>query len=174
MCHEAHENEKRTFFRRQAALRVPSIRMCIGGPLAKERADDTVKGLENMEITSAERAYRIFRPLLQSEVEEFWALALGPKKQLLKAKMLFRGTVDSCQVHPRDVFRFACLANASSVLIAHNHPSHDPLPSPDDIRLTEQLVQAGVLLEIPVIDHLILTVSGFSSFARNRWCRFHP
>jgi DNA repair protein RadC len=137
--------------------------------------DLDIKGMESgMEITSAERAYRVLRALIQTDVEEFWALALGPKKDLLRGKMLFRGTVDSCLVHPRDVFRFACMENACALIIAHNHPSRDPLPSHDDIRLTDQLIQAGVLLEIPILDHLIVTEDQFSSFARNRWCRFHP
>ncbi len=124
-------------------------------------------------MTSAERVYRFLKSLIQSDVEEFWVLALGPKKELLRGKMLFRGTVDACLVHPRDVFRFACLENASSLIIAHNHPSRDLLPSRDDIHLTKQLIAAGLLLEIPVLDHLILTTSGFSSFARQRWCEFH-
>lgn len=125
-----------------------------------------------MEITSAERAYRILKPMMQSDVEEFWVLALGPKKELLRVRMLFRGTVDSCQVHPRDIFRFACLQNASSLIIAHNHPSGDLMASEPDLRLTERLIDAATLMEIPLVDHLILTLSGFSSFARKRWCRF--
>ncbi|MCM2280434.1 MAG: JAB domain-containing protein [Bdellovibrionaceae bacterium] len=125
-----------------------------------------------MEITSAERAYQVLQPLMQSDVEEFWALALGPKKELLRVKMLFRGTVDHCPMHPRDVFRFACLENASALLIAHNHPSRDLLPSGPDLRVTERLVSVSEWLEIPILDHLIVTVDGFSSFARNRWCRF--
>lgn len=126
-----------------------------------------------MELTSAERVYRFLKPLIKTDIEEFWALALGPKKELLRGEMLFRGTVDSCQVHPRDLFRFACRENASALIIAHNHPSRDLLASPEDLRLTEQLIQAGLIFEIPVIDHLIITVDGFSSFARQRWCRFH-
>lgn len=125
-----------------------------------------------MELTTAERAYRFLRPLIQTDVEEFWALALGPKKNLLRGRMLFRGTVDSCLVHPRDVFRFACMENASALIIAHNHPSRDLLPSHEDIRLTEQLIAAAGLFEVPIVDHLILTEEGFSSFARNRWCKF--
>lgn len=125
-----------------------------------------------MEITSAERAYRALKVLAAAEVEEFWTLALGPNKLLLRGKMLFRGTVDSCLVHPRDVFRFACRENATAVIIAHNHPSCDLQPSEDDLKLTEQLVQAGILMEIPILDHLIVTKTGFASFARNRWCRF--
>ncbi len=124
------------------------------------------------EITSAERAFDAIRNLVSSDVEEFWALALGPKKNLLASKMIFRGTVDSCLVHPRDIFRFACDSNASSVLVAHNHPSGDLIPSMEDLRFTRQLVRASQLMEIPIVDHLILTAKGYSSLRSDGWCRF--
>lgn len=125
-----------------------------------------------MEVTSAEAAYEVLKRNMTGDVEEFWALALGPNKALLGAKMIFRGTVDACLVHPRDIFRFACLENASSLLVAHNHPSGDPLPSVEDLRFTRQLVRAAAVMEIPVVDHLIVTNGGFSSLQRQGWCRF--
>ncbi len=124
------------------------------------------------EITTAERAFHEIKNLVSSDVEEFWALALGPKKNLLASKMIFRGTVDSCLVHPRDIFRFACDSNASSVLVAHNHPSGDLVPSMEDLRFTRQLVRASQLMEIPIVDHLILTSNGYSSLRTDGWCRF--
>lgn len=126
-----------------------------------------------MEITCAERAFHTLQHLMTADVEEFWTLALGPQKKVLRSKMIFRGTVDACLIHPRDIFRFACVENASSLLIAHNHPSGDPLPSERDLLVTKQIVRAGKILEIPVIDHLIITPSRFSSFAREGWCRFN-
>ncbi len=125
-----------------------------------------------MDITSAELAYHYLKERVAPDVEEFWALALGPKKTLLQSRMLFRGTVDACLVHPRDVFRFACSENASALLISHNHPSGDLYPSEQDLQITEQLINAGRILEIPILDHIILTVKGYSSFAEKRWCRF--
>jgi DNA repair protein RadC len=125
-----------------------------------------------MEIITAEFAYITLKDLRSIEVEEFWALALGPTKSLLRSKMIFRGTVDACLVHPRDIFRFACLENASSLVVAHNHPSGDTRPSEQDLVFTHQLIEASRILEIPVIDHLIITHSGFSSFAREGWCQF--
>jgi DNA repair protein RadC len=126
----------------------------------------------HLEITSAEKAFRALEDVGHSDAEEFWVLALGPKKTLLNKKMVFRGTVDSCLVHPRDVFRFACLENASSLLVAHNHPSGDLLPSLEDLRFTRQLVKAAGLMEIPIVDHLIVTRSGYSSLKSDGWCRF--
>lgn len=125
----------------------------------------------SMEIVTAEHAYRCLRHLANLDVEEFWILALGPRKTLLRSKMLFRGTVDRCPVHPRDVFRFACLENASSVLVAHNHPGDDVRPSEEDLAVTERLIQAGDLLEIPVLDHLIISKAGYSNFASWNWPR---
>lgn len=124
------------------------------------------------EITTAEAAYHCLKRLVSNDTEELWALALDPKKALLGRRMIFRGTVDACLVHPRDIFRFACLTNASSLIVAHNHPSGDLYPSEQDILFTRQLIRASRLLEIPVLDHLILTSNGFSSFAREGWCSF--
>ena len=125
-----------------------------------------------MEIITVELAVKALRGLAQAEVEEFWALALGPKKTLLRARMIFRGTIDSCLVHPRDIFRFACVENASSLIVAHNHPSGDTLPSEQDIYFTRQLLRASRVVEIPLLDHLILTERGYASFAREGWCDF--
>ena len=76
-----------------------------------------------MLITSPHVAYEYFRQRIVADVEEFWALALNSEKELLMCSCLFRGTVDNCLVHPRDVFRFALFNNASSLIVAHNHPT---------------------------------------------------
>lgn len=124
------------------------------------------------DITTAEHAYKNLAGLAHSDIEEFWVLALGPKKSLISSKMIFRGTVDSCLVHPRDIFRFACLENASSVLIAHNHPSGDLIPSYEDLRFTQQIITASTLMQIPVVDHLIVTRGGYTSLRVEGWCEF--
>jgi DNA repair protein RadC len=67
-------------------------------------------------------------------------------------------------VHPREVFKVAMLANAACVVLAHNHPSGDPTPSPDDVALTDRLVRAGELLGVKVLDHLILGDEAYYSF----------
>lgn len=126
------------------------------------------------EILTSDQAYDHLKELAKSDIEELWVLALGPKKSLLNRKMLFRGTVDSCLVHPRDVFRFACAENASSILIAHNHPSGDLSPSYEDLRFTQQLIDASVFMEIPVIDHLIVTSESYTSLRTEGWCQFRP
>jgi DNA repair protein RadC len=75
---------------------------------------------------------------------------------LIKVETLSQGTLDTILVHPRDVFRSAITANAAAVVIVHNHPSGDPSPSEADIKVTRDLIRAGQLLKIEVIDHVIL------------------
>lgn len=121
--------------------------------------------LAAIKILSSQHAYEILKKHMVQDVEELWCLALGPALDLIAIKMIFRGTVDSCVAHPRDIFRFACLKNASQLLVAHNHPSGDPYPSHQDLHFTRRLVEIGQLIEIPIVDHLILTVQNYYSIA---------
>jgi DNA repair protein RadC len=90
------------------------------------------------------------------EVENFQAVLLNSRRKLIKVEHISQGLVDSILVHPREVFRSAIAANACSVVLVHNHPSGDPMPSESDIRVTRDLVRAGQLLKIEVTDHIIL------------------
>ncbi|HST07808.1 MAG TPA: JAB domain-containing protein, partial [Gemmatimonadaceae bacterium] len=76
-----------------------------------------------------------------------------------------RGLLNSSLVHPREVYREAIAGRASAIILVHNHPSGDPTPSPDDRVVTEQLVQAGKVLDIPVQDHVIIGRGRYISFA---------
>jgi DNA repair protein RadC len=104
--------------------------------------------------------------------ERFWVLLLDVKNRLVKAPVeVSQGLLDTCPAHPREVFREAILAACANVILAHNHPSGDPAPSGEDIRLTKQLVQAGRMVGIPVLDHVILgrlRESGGEDFASLR------
>jgi len=117
-----------------------------------------------MKITSPQEAFEFFKHRLLGEVEEFWAAALNPEKQVAAAGCLFRGTVDHCLFHPRDVFRFAYLHNASSLIVAHNHPSGNIQPSTEDLNVTAQLLQAAIIMEVPLVDHLIVSGGRYYSF----------
>jgi DNA repair protein RadC len=91
------------------------------------------------------------------ERECFWVLLLDTKNRMVKAPVeVSLGLLDTCPAHPREVFREAILAACANVILAHNHPSGDPAPSAEDIRLTKQLVGAGRMVGIPVLDHVIL------------------
>jgi DNA repair protein RadC len=90
------------------------------------------------------------------EVEHFTVVLVNTKRRLIRVETLARGTLDSLVTHPRDVFRPAIAANASAVFLAHNHPSGDPTPSEADIKFTRDIIRAGKLLKIDVLDHIIL------------------
>ncbi len=89
-------------------------------------------------------------------VEHFQAVLLNSRRKLIKVEKISDGLVDSLLVHPREVFRGAIAANATTLVLVHNHPSGDPTPSESDIRVTRDLIRAGQLLKIEVADHIIL------------------
>ncbi len=98
-----------------------------------------------------------FIPLLRDEpVEVCGLLCLSVRHDVLGYHELSRGTVDATVVHPRDVFKIALLSNARAVILAHNHPSGDPMPSADDLALTQRLKTAGDVLGIDLLDHVIV------------------
>jgi DNA repair protein RadC len=90
------------------------------------------------------------------EVEHFQAVLLNTRRKLIRVEMISQGLVDTILVHPREVFKRAIAANASALVLVHNHPSGDPSPSEADIRVTRDLIRAGQLLKIEVLDHVIL------------------
>jgi len=88
--------------------------------------------------------------------EQFVVLLLNTRRRLVKRDHLSQGTLDTILVHARDVFRSAIAANAAAIILAHNHPSGDPAPSEADIKVTRDLIRAGQLLKIELLDHVIL------------------
>ncbi|MCA9319036.1 JAB domain-containing protein [Candidatus Saccharibacteria bacterium] len=117
-----------------------------------------------MLVDTTKKAESYLRRVMQFDQEEFWVLAFTSNQILIQSKMIFLGTVDSCVVHPREVFRFAMSVGASKILIAHGHPSGDPTPSLEDLKVTRRLVQSSQIVGIPIVDHLILTRKSVSSF----------
>lgn len=115
-------------------------------------------------VTSSVVAYKVFKKYFNGDAEEFRVAALNSKKEVIAEEMLFKGTVDSCLIHPRDVFRFAIKHNASTIIISHNHPSGDCEPSDQDNKVTERIRKAGELLQIKLIDHIIVSSEGFYSY----------
>lgn len=103
-------------------------------------------------------------------VEQFGVLSLDTKHRVLRASILSIGTLDASIVHPREVFREAVAAGAAALVLFHNHPSGDPEPSEDDVRLTERLAAAGILMGINVLDHVILADVKYYSFREHRRC----
>ena len=90
------------------------------------------------------------------EVEQFRVAMLNTRRRLIGLETISQGTLDTILVHPREVFKKAIAANASAVVLVHNHPSGDPTPSEADIKVTRDLIRAGQLLKIEVLDHVII------------------
>lgn len=90
------------------------------------------------------------------DTERFVVLLLDTRRHLMRVEEVGRGLLDSVLVHPREVFRPALIAGAHAILVAHNHPTGDPTPSAADIRTTRDLIRAGQLLRVELLDHLII------------------
>ena len=107
-----------------------------------------------------------FLPLMRDlQKEVFKVLLLNRANRLIKEVTISEGTLEASLVHPRDVFREALLEPAAGVILIHNHPSGNPSPSEEDLRVTKQLVEAGRLLGIKVYDHIILAGEDYRSLA---------
>jgi DNA repair protein RadC len=91
-----------------------------------------------------------------ASVEQFGVVMLDTKHRLIRVKVVAVGSLDSAVVYPREVFREAMAASAAAIVLFHNHPSGDPMPSDDDLLLTQRMLRAGDIMGIDVIDHLIL------------------
>ncbi len=132
----------------------------LGRRMAAEEREDGVP------IRGPRDVHQIFAERLQDlPVEEFHVAVLDSQHRLERDITVTRGLLNSSLVHPREVFREAIAENAAAIILVHNHPSGDPTPSPDDRITTEQLVQAGRVLDIPVQDHIIIGRGRYISFA---------
>ncbi|MEX2178046.1 MAG: DNA repair protein RadC [Gemmatimonadaceae bacterium] len=108
----------------------------------------------------------VYAPRLEDlPVEEFHVAVLDAQHRLERDITVTRGILNSSLVHPREVFREAIAERAAAIILIHNHPSGDPTPSADDRNVTDQLVAAGRLLDIPVHDHVIIGRGRYTSFA---------
>lgn len=116
-------------------------------------------------IRSQDDVVRLLSWLQSEEVEVFVVIALDTRSNTIAVQEVTRGLVDASLVHPREVFRAAVALGATSIIIAHNHPSGDPTPSEEDRAVTRQIVAAGQLLGITVYDHVILGSGRFVSFS---------
>lgn len=99
---------------------------------------------------------RVYTPFDQFDQEELWSLLLNTKHRITHEVMIYRGTLNSVHVRLAELFKEAIHTNAAAFLLSHCHPSGDPTPSPEDIRLTEQTAQVAALLDIPLLDHIVV------------------
>lgn len=108
-------------------------------------------------LPGAREAVQFVRPLLQGKPqEEMWVLHLDVKSRAVGFVPATVGLANQTMTHPREIFRAAIVANASRIILAHNHPSGDPTPSSQDIRSTRELRAAGKIIGIEIVDHIVI------------------
>ena len=125
-------------------------------------------------VFSPKSVWEIVKELLASEdevdrdKEHFWVFHLDVRNRIKLIELVSLGTLNSSLVHPREVFTRAVGERSAQIIIAHNHPSGECVPSDEDIEITRRLVKAGTLLGIELIDHLVVTEAGYTSLKEKR------
>ena len=128
----------------------------------------------NTFVTSPEAVAKILQDLLKSEdsidqdKEHFWVLHLDSRLRIKFVELISLGTLNTSLVHPREVYTRAVSERSAQILVAHNHPSGDSEPSEDDLLMTRRLVEAGRILGIELVDHIVITSTGFTSFKEKK------
>lgn len=118
-------------------------------------------------VTAAEDIYKLLQPIFQDFVEhheEFWIVLLNRANKVLGVSQIGKGGLAGTVADPKIIFQCALKANACSIIMAHNHPSGQLNPSQADISLTSKIKEAGKMLDLPLLDHLIMTAETFYSF----------
>lgn len=124
-------------------------------------------GASRVVLSSPEQVFARYGPLMEDLKKEVFRLALlDAQNGLLRDVVISEGTLSASLVHPREVFKPAILESAASVILLHNHPSGDPTPSREDLRLTRQLVECSKLLDLRIHDHVIIGKERFVSLAQ--------
>ena len=142
-----------------------AARLSVVSELACRYTEEEVQVAET--LSGAEEAYKFLKPRLRDLPHEAFAVIfMNQKHAVLAYRELFRGSIHASSVHPREVVKAVLKENAAAVILAHNHPSGHVSPSPDDLRLTEDLKSLLSKLDVRVIDHLIVGANGYFSFAR--------
>ena len=122
-------------------------------------------GSEIKALSGSKEAYEYIRQGLENKDREFFvAILLNRKNVPLGVNLVSVGSLSATTVHPREVYKPAILASAAALIVAHNHPSGDPRPSLEDDKLTRNLAEAGQILDIELLDHIIVGSDSFYSF----------
>ena len=131
--------------------------------LGRRRKDQSF--MQREKVTSSEDVYNLMKPeLLDRSHEEFWMILLNRANVVIKKHKISMGGISGTVADPRLIFKTALEHTACSVILVHNHPSGNLSPSEADKKLTSKMADAGNLLDIPVLDHIIFTDQGYFSF----------
>ena len=150
----------------QAVLEALRSNLALLGELAAryQVACQPERPAEMPAINCPEDVHRLLGPEMSVLAQEqLRALLLNTRNQVMAQRVIYIGNVNSSVVRPADVFRPAIVESAPNIIIAHNHPSGDPTPSPEDVRITRDLAEAGKLLGIDLLDHLVIAGSRYVS-----------
>ncbi len=129
------------------------------------RREDLEPEFKNYDIKDPEAVVKAIRTSIKDKAKEhFKLILLNPRNKIIGISTISIGTLNASLVHPREVFKDAIVHSAASVVLAHNHPSGDPEPSEDDLKITQKLVDSGKILGMEVIDHIIIGKNNFCSF----------
>lgn len=124
------------------------------------------EALERKKVTSSAQAFEVLQPLIGDlSHEEFWVLYLSASNKVLAHRCISKGGITGTMADTRMIFKEALHLNSTAMILAHNHPSGNLMPSQADKNLTKSLIRAGELMEIRVMDHLIVTEHQYFSFA---------
>jgi DNA repair protein RadC len=142
-----------------------AVTIAAAAELAKRVSEEDIRTAET--LSGAEEAYHFLKPHLADLPHEVFAMILlNQKHGVLSYREMFRGTISASSVHPREIVKEVLKENAAAVILAHNHPSGHVSPSPDDLRLTEDIRSMLKHIDCRVVDHLIVGGNGYFSFSR--------
>ena len=124
--------------------------------------------IKRTKFTNPEIIFEYYKDKLNDQKQEiFYAVYLDASRKIIEEKELFKGTINQSLIHPRDIFKYACILDASSIICIHNHPSGSIIPSKEDIKITNKLKEIGILFNIPIVDHIIIGKDKYYSFYEN-------
>ncbi|MFA6315469.1 MAG: DNA repair protein RadC [Candidatus Paceibacterota bacterium] len=149
-------------------LDIPIVKSCqivAIGELGRRLYDRNQSGFTT--IRTAKDVYEYLQDMRNLPKEHLRGLYLNSHNRILRDVVISIGTVNSNMIHPREVFREAIECNAAALILAHNHPSGEAIPSAEDVNITQQLIQAGKILGIAILDHVIITKDSFISISAN-------
>jgi DNA repair protein RadC len=152
----------------QEETKTKTIRlMSIRAVFKKEVVREAAPAWLSARCADAGQVFELFRDLSRETKEHFVALHMDNKNRINCYDTVSIGSLSASIVHPREVYKSALLSSAAAVIFLHNHPSGDTTPSREDMEITQRLKEAGELLGIRVLDHLIIGDSGFYSFTNS-------